>query len=42
MVETKVSYVETMMVAGITHQLDSIEVSELLVTLLSTLNFSSV
>ena len=42
MVETKVSYVETMMVAAITHKLDSVKVSQLLVTLLSTLNLSSV
>jgi hypothetical protein len=42
MIETKVSYVETMMLAAITHQLDSLEVSDVLVTLLSTLELSPV
>ena len=42
MVETKISYVETMMLAAITYQLQSIKVSKLLVTLLSTLQLCPV
>ena len=41
MVEAKASYVETLMLAAISH-LNSVEVSNLVVTLLSTLNLSSV
>jgi len=42
MVESKQSYVETVMLAAITHHLHSVDVSSLVVTLLSTLKLSSV
>jgi len=42
MIESKALYVETVMLAAITHHLQSVDVSSLVVTLLSTLNLSSV
>lgn len=42
LVESKASYVEPVTLAAITHHLHSVEVSDLVVTLLSTLNLSPV